>query len=104
MLDTGAGSDPGALKSLPNRNPAIGEESFQDTSFPSGPTSANHPANQPGLLSTAPPPPQFHQAQESMQDSGQMPRNMLVGMTIAIILPPAMVIGMILGYLLASRV
>jgi hypothetical protein len=39
-----------------------------------------------------------------MQDSGQMPRNMLVGMTIAIILPPAMVIGMILGYLLASRV
>jgi eukaryotic-like serine/threonine-protein kinase len=104
MLDTGAGSDPGALKSLPNRNPAIGEESFQDTSFPSGPTSANHTANQPGLLSTAPPPPQFHLAQESMQDSGQMPRNMLVGMTIAIILPPAMVIGMILGYLLASRV
>ena len=104
MLDTGEGSDPGVLKPLPNRSLTTGEESLQDTSFPSGPTSANHSANHPGLLSTAPPPPQFHQAPEPMQDTGQMPRNMLVGMTIAIILPPAMVIGMILGYLLASRV
>jgi hypothetical protein len=35
---------------------------------------------------------------------GQTSKAMLIGMTIAIVLPPALVLGMILGYLIALQV
>ena len=79
---------------------ALGEESLQDTSFTSG---TNNSINRPAVPGYAPPLPQTEGGVDSLRDSNGMPRAFLVGMTIAIILPPALVIGMILGYLIAPR-
>ena len=99
MLDPGLGSDPGSTRSLSARiNTA--DESMQDTSFTSGTNSINrHP-----VPLSAPPPPQLQTSLESSVSVGQTSKAMLIGMTIAIVLPPALVIGMILGYLIALQV
>jgi serine/threonine protein kinase len=55
----------------------------------------------PGSRSNAPPPPQF--LNNEANPVGTMSRTMLVAMTIAVVLPPALLIGAILGYLIAYR-
>lgn len=47
-----------------------------------------------------PPPPQFLNGESNL---GEMSRSMLVAMTIAVVLPPALLVGAILGYLIAYR-
>jgi serine/threonine protein kinase len=99
MLDPGLGSDPGSTRSLSARINTP-DESMQDTSFTSGTNSINrHP-----VPLSAPPPPQLQTSLESSVSVGQTSKAMLIGMTIAIVLPPALVIGMILGYLIALQV
>ncbi|MFM8398130.1 MAG: serine/threonine protein kinase, partial [Pirellula sp.] len=99
MLDTGLGSDPGSTRSLSSRI-ASGDESLQDTSFASGTNSINRPQ----VPLSAPPPPQLQTSSDSSLPVGQTSKAMLIGMTIAIVLPPALVLGMILGYLIALQV
>ena len=99
VLDTGLGSDPGSPKPLGSRIAPL-DESLQDTSFASGTNSINRP---PVPLS-APPPPQLQTSLEANLPVGQTSKAMLIGMTIAIVLPPALVLGMILGYLIALQV
>jgi hypothetical protein len=96
MLDTGLGTDSASGKFTPARIPS-GDESMQDTSFASGTNSIN--GNQ--VPNPAPPPPQL--GSEPIVQNAQMSKAMLIGMTIAIVLPPALVIGMILGYLIAAQ-
>lgn len=96
MLDAGPGTDPSGLKSTVARVPSA-DESMQDTSFTSG-TNSMHRAQASGI---APPPPQVQMGSELKLANAPMSKAMLIGMTIAIILPPALVIGMILGYLIA---
>ena len=98
ILDTGLGTDPASGKIAPARNPS-GDESMQDTSFASGTNSVNR--NQ--ATNAAPPPPQLQLGSETIVQNAQMSKAMLIGMTIAIVLPPALVIGMILGYLIAAQ-
>jgi serine/threonine protein kinase len=99
VLDTGLGSDPGSPRPLSSRIAPL-DESLQDTSFASGTNSINRP---PVPLS-APPPPQLQNSLEANLPVGQTSKAMLIGMTIAIVLPPALVLGMILGYLIALQV
>ncbi|MFM7976241.1 MAG: hypothetical protein ACKO8U_14290, partial [Pirellula sp.] len=74
--------------------------SLQDTSFASGTNSINRPQ----VPLSAPPPPQLQTSSDSNLPVGQTSKAMLIGMTIAIVLPPALVLGMILGYLIALQV
>jgi serine/threonine protein kinase len=76
------------------------DESLQDTSFASGTNSINRPQTSPN----APPPPQLPFGPETPPELSQpFSKAMIVGMTIALILPPTLVVGMILGYLIAAR-
>lgn len=87
-----------SLNSL-ETNPSRGSyESVTGNSFGN---SVGNSAVRTGLSGLAPPPPQVMQQNES--ELATMSRSMLVAMTIAIILPPALLIGAILGYLIANR-
>jgi serine/threonine protein kinase len=75
------------------------EESLQDTSFASGTNSINRP--QTSL--NAPPPPQLPFEADNKLETQRFSKAMIIGMTIALVLPPTLVIGMILGYLIAVQ-
>jgi serine/threonine protein kinase len=75
------------------------EESPQDTSFASGTNSINRP--QTSL--NAPPPPQLPFEPSHKIETQPSSKAMIIGMTIALVLPPTLVIGMILGYLIAVQ-
>jgi len=98
MLDSGSAGESSSAKSLVSRVPSV-DESLQDTSFTSGTNSINRPQ----VSGIAPPPPQVQFGVEAKLGDTQMSKAMLIGMTIAIVLPPALVIGMILGYLIAPQ-
>jgi serine/threonine protein kinase len=76
----------------------VPDESVQDTSFTSGTNSINRPQS----TGTAPPPPQMQFGSEPKLDTAPWSKGMLVGMTIAIVLPPTLVIGMMLGFMIAK--
>jgi hypothetical protein len=99
MIDIGSASDSSSGKSSVSRVQPAMEESLQDTSFASGTNSVNRPQGS----GVAPPPPQIQFGSQPTTDTAPMSKAMLIGMTIAIVLPPALVIGMILGYLMAAQ-
>jgi hypothetical protein len=77
----------------------VPEESIHETSFPSGANSANRvPAS-----ASVPPPPQIDTVAPSDMQTPGMSSSMLIATTIAICLPIALLIGMILGYLIAIQ-
>jgi len=80
-------------------SPLVPEESIHETSFPSGANSANRV---PATVSV-PPPPQIDTIAPSNMLAPGMSSSMLIATTIAICLPIALLIGMILGYLIAIQ-
>ncbi len=83
--------------SLRSNSPVVTEESIQETSIPSG---TNSLSRVPPAVH-APPPPQIDFGKQPPAMQAGMSKPMLIATTVALCLPIALLIGMIIGYLIA---